>query len=926
MALYTSFWENLLRQFNSELDANQPLEKTFSESGLEELGSRKSYSGYLEVFGCDVRSHSGGQVFRDLAEVVKKNGHIKTKLTGLLKVEVKTNNNITFNYQPFSYALMMTRYQHYQEQSQMKDELYKWKLVQDFQSLWVDYESGNLSFKAFIEKVEWKNLVYHMFVSNFKHLVEQRPAQVESALQDLYNLELSLQQRVEDFRDRLHRLHEDVKRKPTDQLFLAEREIATLLTFRYPERYTFFIPSFYNPLAKALGRSTPDKWHQLVDYYEIVDQFKREVLPKHPDVISLKNKLVEDRELYFDKEHLILIQDIFYVTLMKQDLPGPDQSMDESQPYQQFLNSLSGQSLEDLIDYFQVMDDIVAEHSLEINDKRIVFSCAQGRLNFITGQRYAWSIYTSGSERFRIISSEPLKENSENYKGKGPTSYFTRMSDIGLLEKASSSIHSAIEAELQRTDVSGFQEHENETFRKAVFDKNYRQQLFNEQFGTSVPMENQTNLPLNRILYGPPGTGKTYHTIDIAVKLADPKRYSADNHAENQKVFEELIQSGQVVFTTFHQSISYEDFIEGIKPKSDAGEITYEVEDGIFKKLSQRARSAFIDENNFDKAYQSLLKEIEDNGGSLVLETTVHSREFTIYENSKGNIKFHANTEKAYEAVIKKEVVEHYLLTGETLDWPSYTRSIGQHLKEAHNYKEQKQKSASDFVLIIDEINRGNVSQIFGELISLIEIDKREGQKNTLSVELPYSRNKFSIPSNLHLIGTMNTADRSVEALDTALRRRFTFEEMMPDPSLIERELGEKNEWNGFKISNVLRTINKRIEVLVDRDHLIGHAYFLSLAEAVNFENELRSIFTDKIIPLLQEYFYNNYVKIGMVLGSGFVSVEHAQDEDFAEIEDSLAADYSDRKLYRIIPAKEVNLEEALAKLMKTKGHGTIQE
>jgi 5-methylcytosine-specific restriction endonuclease McrBC GTP-binding regulatory subunit McrB len=193
-------------------------------------------------------------------------------------------------------------------------------------------------------------------------------------------------------------------------------------------------------------------------------------------------------------------------------------------------------------------------------------------------------------------------------------------------------------------------------------------------------------------------------------------------------------------------------------------------------------------------------------------------------------------------------------------------------------------------------------------------------------VELPYSKKEFSVPANVDIYGTMNTADRSVEALDTALRRRFTFEEMMPDPSLIEKELGGKNEWNGFKISDVLRTINKRIEVLVDSDHLIGHAYFLTLSQSANFEKELRSIFTDKIIPLLQEYFYNNYVKIGMVLGSGFISVQRSQDEDFAEIEDSLAADYSDRKLYRIIPAKEVNLKEAIAELMKTKRHDTIQQ
>jgi 5-methylcytosine-specific restriction protein B len=170
--------------------------------------------------------------------------------------------------------------------------------------------------------------------------------------------------------------------------------------------------------------------------------------------------------------------------------------------------------------------------------------------------------------------------------------------------------------------------------------------------------------------------------------------------------------------------------------------------------------------------------------------------------------------------------------------------------------------------LIIDEVNRGNIANIFGELITLIEKDKRAGGKEALSTTLPYSKERFSVPSNLYIIGTMNTADRSIEALDTALRRRFSFLEMTPQLDLLVLpDLEEK----GIDIQKMLQVINSRIEYLLDRDHVIGHAYFMNLRDAEEPFEELKNLFKKKILPLMQEYFYNDYSKIGMVLGSDFV-------------------------------------------------------
>ena len=175
------------------------------------------------------------------------------------------------------------------------------------------------------------------------------------------------------------------------------------------------------------------------------------------------------------------------------------------------------------------------------------------------------------------------------------------------------------------------------------------------------------------------------------------------------------------------------------------------------------------------------------------------------------------------------------------------------------------------YVLIIDEINRGNVSKIFGELITLLENDKRLGQENAIQVSLPYSKDSFGVPPNLFIIGTMNTADRSIAPIDTALRRRFHFEEMMPNLEVVQDIMIEDIE-----VYKLLDSINKRIEYLYDRDHTIGHAYFMALKNRNNIET-LSTIFQNKIIPLLQEYFYDDWEKIRLVLGDNQKEDENLQ-------------------------------------------------
>ena len=182
------------------------------------------------------------------------------------------------------------------------------------------------------------------------------------------------------------------------------------------------------------------------------------------------------------------------------------------------------------------------------------------------------------------------------------------------------------------------------------------------------------------------------------------------------------------------------------------------------------------------------------------------------------------------------------------------------------------EKNTKPYVFIIDEINRGNISKIFGELITLIEPTKRSGKKECISTKLPYSNKKFTVPDNVYIIGTMNTADRSIALMDTALRRRFKFEEMLPDYDLL-KDIFVEDKGTKVNIGAMLKVINERIEYLYDREHTIGHAVFLELKENNNID-KLENIFKKSVIPLLQEYFYEDYEKIRLVLG------DNMKDED----------------------------------------------
>lgn len=417
---------------------------------------------------------------------------------------------------------------------------------------------------------------------------------------------------------------------------------------------------------------------------------------------------------------------------------------------------------------------------------------------------------------------------------------------------------------------------------------------------------------LNQILYGSPGTGKTYNTINRAIEIIDSDFYqqNRDNRKALKEKFEEYKKAGQIEFITFHQSFSYEEFVEGIKaiPAGKDGnengeDMIYDVVDGIFKKLSKEALK-FLITNNKNSIFK---KRFKLDAKSLNIQADLLQEDDNTYKLLKGSKirkeavpSFHKyNYSKLRDIFLEKAIFDtskesdEFFILKEDYIFQSLSASssvvLGKMSNGLSDWKEvlddnlskKENKNIKNYILIIDEINRGNISKIFGELITLIEPSKRIGADEEIRLKLPYSQELFGVPSNLYIIGTMNTADRSIALMDTALRRRFHFEEMMPNSSLLK-----KFEVDGIKIDNLLETINKRVEYLYDRDHTIGHAYFMSLENLETKEDkkaELENIFRNKIIPLLQEYFYDDWEKVRLVLGDGFVEKIEVKSDIFDE-------------------------------------------
>jgi len=382
--------------------------------------------------------------------------------------------------------------------------------------------------------------------------------------------------------------------------------------------------------------------------------------------------------------------------------------------------------------------------------------------------------------------------------------------------------------------------------------KKYMQLESNIQIAQILKLKKQI------ILQGAPGTGKTYTTAALALSILGID-YDPTNHTEIMQIYKEL-ENKQIFFTTFHQSIDYEDFVEGLKPEVIENMITYKVEDGIFKLVCQEAinKLGIADENDFDLKVENLKNEclayqLKDE--FLTLKTREGAPFHLKYEIDNENyfffspLKSTAINPRYYLSI--KNIKSYFASNDKAMYYQSYIIPVIEYL----NLKPVEKKQTLNYVLIIDEINRGNISKIFGELITLLEADKRSEGEHPLKVILPYSKESFEVPSNLYIIGTMNTTDRSVGHIDYAVRRRFAFYTLTSSKDAIESFYNRIGEGDlKVKALELFEGISDYIKVkkspeLDLEDLMVGHSYFMSKSI-----DELKLKLEYEIIPLLKEY------------------------------------------------------------------------
>ncbi|SDL36436.1 5-methylcytosine-specific restriction enzyme B [Salinimicrobium catena] len=850
-------------------------------------------------------------------------------------------------------ANVIKKYKAYIRKNGLEDEEYKWKLLAQYKGK-PNPHAGNLYNE--IKSVDFANLLYYNAYRAMSHLAKDRQEDFRALLLMLFDESLDLKERVIRYdRESLALYRQLVPDKKLGH-HQDERTISTLLTFHNPEKYTFYKNSFYVQLCKLIGVKPKPKGEKFVHYLELVEGFIEDYIKEDQELLELfKAKLPEG--VFEDPNHLILAQDILYGVL--------DRNIGRNRRYWRIgtkaddtsywanmkeknrvaigwsnlgdLDDLNVQSQKELYNVFKEKKIELKNNQLTSRKAGEIFAFYNDlSIGDIVLAQDGDNIYGIGevtegytyneAEDFAHEKGVDWKVFDPPFKNKtGRNTTFYPLEDYNLIQKIE--------------NVLGNESGNNESTMAKDLD--------NKRKGAKRP--------LNRILFGPPGTGKTYNTINKALEIC-----GVEVPAQRQEAiieFDNLVKKERIVFTTFHQSMAYEDFIEGIKPQEPAQEghpVIFKIEPGIFKKISVNASFALAEKDkssetenllDFNLAFDKFKDDVEEklskevavelatkNGGKVIVDSISQQGNFNIkhpgrdltYTVSKSRLsRLHNglpdlgsvnNIDSEFREIIGgsnstvnwavlNEIRNKYFKNVEqakarTIDWED-KYEIVKKLKKS----DYKGKDGENYVLIIDEINRGNVSAVFGELITLIEDDKRLGREEGLVAQLPYSKEQFGVPPNLYILGTMNTADRSVEALDTALRRRFSFEEIPPNSEIIKEGNG-LIEIDKIELNILLDKINKRIEKLLDKDHMIGHSFFMNLHSV----KDLKLVFHNKILPLLQEYFFGDFGKIGLVIGKSFFEVIDSNEDD-----DDIFADFdyqngfNERPVYHLKNVKKMD-------------------
>ena len=751
------------------------------------------------------------------------------------------------------------------------DELYKWELIT---------KCHEQTDAEIIRNFKPINVVHVQTVYPvLTELLKNDQQQLVDCFNGLKDENRSLSERLSIFKKEMGDLcGNKFKSKAND-----ERTAAAFLTCWNPEKYTFFIDTkVYRPYCNYIGEKLYETGDKYPHYLQLIAELAEIIKQDH----ELNGKFQNETKGLIQSD-LLTAQNILWQMRDMMNMKE-DKYINFKHLLEYFVSHLEWCNNDDtnFIGYDKYIKPL-------LDSKKFKYSGQGWNGGQIQEQIKQWAQYEKYTICINVYGAN-YQSNACYLNWEGTWINVRPLwanNHIVKLYLSKEEKSSAKEEKTKTIEELGlFTNEEPNSIIKAFFDEYEKMILeFNGLYYNKIMMEQIKeftqilNIKKNIILQGAPGTGKTYNTAALALSICGET--IPEMHEDVMKRYGELQKEGRIGFCTFHQSMDYEDFVEGIKPKTENGAISYDVEDGIFKALSDKARENYEDSQKTievlqrqksiqDKMYDFLQKALENRTefltrlGYKFIITEITDKNIIVsiitenniatgepIKNSTPTISLSELTELLEKEVALNEIgdIPAYFNRKTKLSRDYYTFYIANEINKIKTKNVNVQKTElQNFVLIIDEINRGNVSKIFGELITLLEADKRIGGEHPIKVTLPYSKESFGVPSNLYIIGTMNTTDRSVGNIDYAVRRRFAFVTLKAEIELVE----QNSIPTAVELFKSVESFLKKNRIDMDLDDLmVGHSYFFA-----KDENELALKWQYEILPLLNEYIKDNII------------------------------------------------------------------
>ena len=785
---------------------------------------------------------------------------------------------------------IVTAFKHHQLQfglngDSTQQELYKWKLVTK------QIGHPNTDAEDFFQEIKslvFKNLCYSTQLTAIRHFAEYEPEDYREAFKILFNEDVDLQQRVDTFTSTCKELWDGKIKKNFGQNTSAmcdERLISCFLTLHDPQKYTFYKSDVYASLCNILGVEAKQAGQKLVHFYDLIKQHLIPLVEQDTELMESVNKELQKEECL--QSSLLTAQTVGgnYVRKLRKNsnkqvwlfLGGKDANdYHFEEMYSDGVMALCGwDKVGDLSDCPD--KESIDKRRQSVSEYQFNTGNLTGMLHAIANEINEGDIILAKYSKSDIVGMGIV---TGDYRYEDNSVYGKHCRDISWTHKGLWHCASILK-EFGQDDFPA-KALTNATKSKYIPKILEMIEGSNQQDNYIQTSETMMELEILRqkkqiILQGAPGTGKTYKTASIAVGMCNPTFTDFANHKKVMEEYDRLMNEGQIAFCTFHQSMDYEDFVEGLKPEVKGNAVEYNVENGIFKTICEKAQTK--EDADITTCIDKYLQSIKGYENKKTIPTLSGKSELYVWW-TEGN-----DTISTRSVLSKSEKGDQYspsplniekvkmqaLGEGVENNWRHYAQAFINAVKKEFDL--ENQVSDKPYVLIIDEINRGNVSKIFGELITLLEADKRSGGgTHHISLKLPYSKEDFSVPSNLYIIGTMNTTDRSTGTIDYAVRRRFAFVtleskyDVIRDwcdsqsvPSEVKNAaLALFTQINGVGKTDTSSFIAKHKAADFELEDLkVGHSYFMAKDLAT-----LKMKMCYEVVPLIKEY-----IKDGILRG-----------------------------------------------------------